>query len=365
MQLLSARSLAALSLALALIAAPAFAESDPATDLSAWAPPEVGVTSTDRITLKSGETLYGDFEILRDHKVFFDSDAFDDLDVKWSKVDSAYLVSPHVFRLNDRNVTGTAEMRKDVVRVRTSDGEVVEFARSEIVSIIQGGENESSYWSGDVGVAFSLSKGNSDQVDASAKVHIKRETGLTRWVSHYRGIYSELDGDENAQNHRASSDFDIYVARGFFVTAPSVEYFRDEFQNVRTRITPGLALGYEFARSAKVEWNVSLGGSYQYTEFFEGADADHNVAVVGDISLEIDVTSNLDLDTLYTVQLVPTDLDRTNHHLETELSIDVLDPVELDITFIWDRIEKPVASDEGDRSKSDDIRVMVGLSVDF
>ena len=84
MQFPSAQFLAESSLALALIAPlTAFAESEPATDQSTWAPPETDLSSLDRITLKSGETLYGDFEMLRDRKVFFDSDEFDDLPT-WS-----------------------------------------------------------------------------------------------------------------------------------------------------------------------------------------------------------------------------------------------------------------------------------------
>ena len=365
MQFVSVCFVAALPLALALTAAPVFAESEPVIDPLVWSPPDVGASPMDKITLKTGETLYGNFEGLRDRKVYFDSDEFDDLDVKWSKVASVQLFSSNIFRLDERNVMGTAEMREDVVRVRTSSGEIVEFARSEIVSIIEGGEKESSYWSGDVGLDFSARQGNTDQVDISGDVHLKRETGLTRWISDYRGIYGELEGDENTQNHRASSHFDVYVTRRFFVTTPSIEYFRDEFQNIKARITPGLALGYEFMRNAKVEWDASLGGSYQYTDFFEGADADHDFAVVGDTLLEIDFTSDLELDTLYKVQLIPTDLDKTNHHLETELSNDIWGPVELDITFIWDRIENPVADDEGDRPKSDDFRLMLGLSADF
>ena len=60
-----------------------------------------------------------------------------------------------------------------------------------------------------------------------------------------------------------------------------------------------------------------------------------------------------------------TDIDKTNHHFEAEFSNDIWGPVELDVTFIWDRIEKPVADDEGDRPKSDAFRLMVGFSADF
>jgi hypothetical protein len=287
----------------------------------------------------------------------FDSDEFDDLDFKWTKVRSLELISPHIFRLDDRTVTGTAEMRDEVVRVRTSSGEVIEFARIEIISIVEGGDKESSYWSGDIGFDFSVRKGNTDQVDLSGHARTRRETAVTRWISDYRGVYGKLDGDKNTENHRANSAFNYYLTRRFFLTIPSIEYFRDEFQNISARITPGLGAGYEFLKNAVVEWDASLSGAYQYTDFFGGSSADHDFAVV--------VSTDMDLDTIYKVQLIATDFDKTNHHLETELSNDIWGPVELDITFIWDRIEKPVADNDGVRPKPNDLRLMVGLSADF
>ncbi len=365
MQIAEVRTLAVFPLALALIAGPAFAESEPAREPSEWAPPKSGTGEMDQTTLKTGETLYGKLDRLRDRKVYFDSDGFDDLDFKWSKVKSIRLPSLHIFRLDHGEVTGTAEMRGDRVRVRTSRGEIIEFARSEIVSITEGGEEESSYWSGEVGVALSVRDGNTDQVDVSGDVRIKRETGLTRWINDYRGGYSELEGDTNANNHRAGTKLDIYLTRRAFLTVPTVEYFRDEFQNIKMRLSPGVALGYQFVDSAVVEWDGSVGGGHQYTEFFDGPDSDNDFAAVVESKLEIDITSAIELDSRYKVQIVTTDLDKTSHHFETELSNDIWGPVELDITFIWDRIEKPVADNSGDRPKSDDYRLLVGFSADF
>ena len=81
--------------------------------------------------------------------------------------------------------------------------------------------------------------------------------------------------------------------------------------------------------------------------------------------MQIDFTSDIELDSQYKVQIVATDFDKTNHHFETVLSHDVWGPVELDVTFILDRIEAPVADDDGDTPKTNDLRLMVGLSADF
>jgi len=148
---------------------------------------------------------------------------------------------------------GTAEMCEGLIRVRTSSGEIIEFERRKLIGITKGGEEEASHWSGEIGVDFSASDGNTAQIDVSGHVHFQRETGLTRWISDYRGAYGEVDGDKSAENHRASSALDIFLTSRLFVTAPVVEYFRDEFQNISARISPGLAMGYEFIKSDQVE----------------------------------------------------------------------------------------------------------------
>jgi len=378
MQLDSRRCHIGISLALVLLAAPALAEPplaepalvevevevEAASDIPEWSPPEPS-DEMDRIVLKSGETLYGDFEGLRDRKVYFDSDEFDEVDFNWSKVVSVYLTESHIFRLNDRDVMGTAEMREDVFRVRTSRGEIIEFDRSELISITKGGEFEISYWSGDMGFDFSGSRGNTEQIDLSGRVHLRRETGLTRWISDYRLIYAQIDGDDNPQTHRARSAFDIFITRRFFVTAPAVEYYRDQLQNIETRLSPGAGVGYEFVKNAQVEWDGTIGGAYVYTTFFEGDGAADDFAVVVGTMLDVDITSDIELESRYNVQIMTTDLDKTNHHFEAELSNDIWGSLDLDITFMWDRIEKPVTDDQGDTPKSDDFRLMVGFSASF
>jgi hypothetical protein len=52
-----------------------------------------------------------------------------------------------------------------------------------------------------------------------------------------------------------------------------------------------------------------------------------------------------------------------NHHAESILSFDIWGPLELDLTFIFDRVEKPVENADGDVPKSNDFRITMGLGV--
>ena len=60
-----------------------------------------------------------------------------------------------------------------------------------------------------------------------------------------------------------------------------------------------------------------------------------------------------------------TDPDKTNHNLTSVLSIEVWGPLDLDVTAIWDRIQKPARASDGTRPSSDDLRLTVGIGIDF
>ena len=82
-------------------------------------------------------------------------------------------------------------------------------------------------------------------------------------------------------------------------------------------------------------------------------------------SLDLEVTKDLDWDTAYTVQLIVSDLGKTNHNLRSQLSFDVWGPIDFDFTFIFDRIEDPERESDGRKPDSNDYRLTAGLSIDF
>ena len=93
--------------------------------------------------------------------------------------------------------------------------------------------------------------------------------------------------------------------------------------------------------------------------------SENDVAATFSTTIEYDPISNVDWDTSYQLQLIATDLDKTNHHLESVVSIEVWGPLDLDVTAIWDRIERPPLDANGDRPRSNDLRLTVGISLDL
>jgi hypothetical protein len=53
------------------------------------------------------------------------------------------------------------------------------------------------------------------------------------------------------------------------------------------------------------------------------------------------------------------------HHLLSTLSTDLIGNFDLDISFIWDRIDKPQQRADGSTPERDDYRLMIGLGYEF
>ncbi len=333
-----------------------------------WRPP--ADSQFDWLKLSSGEWIKGDMEGLRDRKISFDSDKLDDLSIDWDDVAAMYLRRPHIFRFESgESAQGLGVLRDDVLSVTTAEGATVEQPRDQIVSIIEGDGTEWDYWSGYLGADVALREGNVDQTDLSGRAGLKRETASTRWMADYRGFYSSVNDAKTDNNHRATSTMDFFLTSRLYWTIPFVEYFRDEFQNLENRVTAGSLVGYEFVRNKWAELDVALGGAYQYTKYDEAqpgtSDDSGDPAAVLNMVLQLDLPRDVELDNLYRLQVPFTNTNLISHHFESILSADVWGPLDLDVTFMLDRTEKPERDSNGRRPDSQDIRILAGLSVDF
>jgi len=354
-------------LGLALVAGPAAATGDapPLPPLAGEAP---GTREVDWVQIESGEWVKGELKRMHEETLYFDSDEFDDVSIDWGDVASLIPAGPVTCRLPGRRlVTGTLEMRNGVVRIDTGT-EVVEVRRQDVVGILPGKGEELGFWSGKASLGLSARAGNTEQVDLTMRAEVRRQTALTRFKTSYTGEISTVNNDTTANSHRVPATFDVFLTRRFFVTVPGFEYYTDEFQNIQSRFTAGLGLGYEVIDNSWLMWEVGGGAAYQYTSFESVATGDpiaHDAALVASTELDFDLPRGLEWDNMYKLQLVVTDLDKTSHHAESTLSLDVWGPLELDVTFMFDRVEKPVPDADGDVPKSNDYRFTVGLSIEL
>ena len=325
----------------------------------------------DWLLLKSGELLRGRIEHIRDEEVHFDSDELDDLEVDWDDITAFGSPKLNTYRFGDDTiVTGTAGMRGGVIRIETATGkEILEFPRGELFSMIEGEPREINYWSLDASIGLTLRSGNSDQTDLGTRVKLERETPLTRGILGYEGAYSVVEGDEVTNNRRVTGLFAYYLTTRFFLAAPIGELYGDRVRNVDLRATIGAGAGYDVVERRRVEWTVIGGAGYQRTEYstIEPGEDDQteDAALLFQTTVEVDPIADVDWDTEYTLAAVVSDWGKTSHHLSSVFSFEVWGPLDLDVSFVWDRIEQPAEDADGEAPESDDLQLTVGVSLEL
>ena len=65
--------------------------------------------------------------------------------------------------------------------------------------------------------------------------------------------------------------------------------------------------------------------------------------------IDAELTKNVDLVLLYQAQFVAPETDQTNHHGRATFEIEVTSSIDLDVSFVWDRIENPEIDSDGER----------------
>ncbi len=326
-------------------------------------------TGHDWIRLTSGEWLKGDILSLRDRTLVFDSDEMDEQEFDWEDV--AEVRSPHLYTyvFTDRTIlVGTALILPDEV-VLSCYGDKVVRHRVELMSIVPAGDRELDRWDGKASIGFSFRRGNTDQTDFTYKGFIRRRDALTRARLDLNGAISETDGEEQVNNHRSVLKFDLFATPRFYFTPLAVNIYHDEFQNIDIQVTPYAGVGYHAVDKRKISVDVELAGGYQYTKYKSleaGTDSEQGAgSLIPTIRLEWDPHKRVEIDGLYTSQIGLAGEKNTTMHGELILSLELTKILDLDIAWIWDRVQDPQPNEDGTMPRKDDVKLTIGIGVDF
>ncbi|MHC4552269.1 MAG: DUF481 domain-containing protein [Planctomycetota bacterium] len=329
-------------------------------------PPEPGSDGFDWVQLKNGEWVKGQIEEMEDETLTIDSDILEKLEIDWDDIYAIYTagVNTYVF-IDGSSVLGKMEMVDETISVKQSDAQITEYPRQELMEIIEGGESELDFWSFRLSVGATYRRGNTDQTDIMSSIDVERRTPQLRTQLGYRGTYGDVDNQKTVDNQSASFKHDVFLDPQWYLTLPSIQYYRDEFQNIAHRVTPGLGVGYEIFERGDIEWNVGGGGGYQYTEFNTveaGQDTTQaGGAIFAMTDLKWELTDTLDWNFAYNTNIgLASDLG-VDHHVETGLSFDLWRDLDFDVTLTWDRIGSTERSSDGAEPDSDDIRLYFGV----
>jgi hypothetical protein len=335
---------------------------------AAFQPPPPPADAFDWVQLTSGEWLKGELIALYDGSLEFDSDELDNLTLDWEDIKQVRTGRVVQVRFRDRDaVTGRLVVDGDTVRV-LGDTEQ-QFPRAGLMTITPGEPRESNYWAGNATFGFNLRQGNSDQVEANTVASAKRRTLSTRLAIDYFGNYNVTDELTVTNNQRVNTSIDWFVTARLFVRPAVVEYYRDPFQNFAHRSTIGAAVGYQIVDNSRVSWEANVGPAYQHTIFDSVAagesDTESTAAVWAGTTYTNELTGDVDYTLDYRFLVIKPEAGRFTHHFLTGLSVDALGPLDLDVSFVWDRVERPRADSSGLVPKQDDYRLIFGVGFDF
>jgi putative salt-induced outer membrane protein YdiY len=361
--------LAALTLAACVSRPVEPVENKPQVTPASWRPPEPNPKDWDWIKLNTGEWLKGDIKTLRDRDFEFKSDKLKKLTFKWKDIHELRSPRENTVVLIDRRVhRGTLVVKDGKVAMQTREGEQ-HFNRAEIMSIIPGAKKKSGIWTGKVGLGITARSGNTDQIESNAQVFVRRRSPFSRLDFNYLGNFSQLDGSTTVDNHRFTSRWDLFLSKRWYATPISLDLFRDRFQNIALQVTPSAGGGYRVVDTPEVDWELQLAAGWRQTEYesvVPGTPEDESTAsIIPATTLEWDITSDIEFNLTYRIQIGVPETADTNQHLVLGFEIDLFEDFDLDLKFQWDRVGRPRRADDGTLPEKDDYRTIISFSWEF
>ena len=329
----------------------------------------------DWIQTKSGEWFKGTIKAMYDDSLEFDSDeiglhTFDFEDI--AQIKSYHIMSTNIE--DAASIDGLVRFKDNNLTIIQGDN-IFNFTKEQIISFAKSGDSEFHYWSGKITLNLDVRVGNKNQYDLTIQGYIQRRTSKTRlrfdYLSRDSSVYDSTTGDDikTAKDHRLNEKFDIYLTRNFFWTPLFSEFYQDEFQNIESQYTAGIGVGYTIAKTKKLEWDISGGPAYKKTNHFattsDGEKSASSPSLELSTIIEYELTSTKDITFNAKMAFTDDENGRYNHHIVLTLENELLSWLDLDVTGIWDRTEKPTSDGYGDIPETDDYQFLVGLGVEF
>lgn len=323
----------------------------------------------DWVVLVTSEVLRGRLSSLRKDSLSFDSDQLGELTLDWADVASLQSSRGLIF-VDDqlREQIGPGLVTPETVAVRGPSG-VVRFPRSRLLSIVPHDEDELGHWGLRANIGATVRRGNSDTIDLSGALQLRRQDSLTRLLLDSNAAYGEVSGERTVQQTAAAATFDVYLSRSFYLRPVFATTQTDHFKNVSFRGTAGAGGGWTLLDRAQITCDLDVGAGYQYTNYESAPvgtnDPDDAAVVLLGTRLETEFYPGLELDVVWRSFVAVTDLDQTYHQGSAALAVDAHDAVEAKLTVFYDRVEGPVPDEDGVRPKKDDVRVVASVGVDL
>lgn len=329
----------------------------------------------DWVKLKSDEWLKGDIVSMYDEQLEFDSDELDMQTIDWEDVAELRSKEWQSIRMFDGTIAEGYLVLNDGQLFLVKDEVVTNYELTNLLSIASSGKNERDLWDGYINLGINLREGNTVQLDYSFSAGIQRRSASSRFKIEYSSDYSRYEEQDMAEakvtadSERLTSSYDWFFNPKIYFRAADVEYIADEFLNLDYRLHYGIALGYHIIDSSRTTWDVNAGPSYQKSKFLDvqddASDSEASFGLTLGTDFTFEVSSDIDFDASYNIQMVDEAAGGNIHHFQTGLEIELTNDFDLDLTLYIDRTNNPKRDSEDNIPEKNDYRLVVGFGYDF
>jgi putative salt-induced outer membrane protein YdiY len=353
---------------LVVMCSPSAAVVIDSTRTDGWTPqPPSAEDSFDWIELKSGEWLKGYIQYMQKEELEFDSEELDVRLWDWENLRSVRSQRLLTMRLRDDQViVGSLLVTRDSIQVINSSGRYT-YPRSELLSITSAGSSIIAGWALDVSIGLTTRAGNTNESNTNVHMELNHYTPNTRQHLEFLGNYGKLDSTVTKDDQRWSLYSDFFLTPQLFIRAPDLEYYHDVLQNLNYRITIGGSAGYDLINTPITEWQLTFGPAFQQNSYGTteagSNEVEKTLTWVLASQFEIELTKKLDFNMDYRGQLTKRGAGNNVHHLMATLEFEIHKLLELDLSFVWDRVTDPETDENGITPKPDDYQFITSLGI--
>ncbi|QOL25943.1 DUF481 domain-containing protein [Thalassotalea sp. LPB0316] len=321
----------------------------------------------DWVRLTSGEWLKGEIEGYYEDEMAFDSDVLGKLTLDNDDIHSVISARVHSLKLRDGSVI---KAPIEIIDRRGSlFGNPDAFTFYEVLTIASDKEAGLDIWDIKVNVGFSLSSGNIDRSEWTARLNGKRRTVDSRLILDYFNTRAETDKIETENNTSLSATYDIFYTEKLFFRPVLLNAVKDPFKNLKKEYTIGAGVGYYLIDTRKTEWDVSIGPSYRTTYYVnvqEGAsNKEKSFGGFLETHYQHEINKDLDIKASYNVNYGDKESGGLRHELFLTFEYDLFENIDLDLSFIWDRQSNPQADDANNTPEKNDYKTFISLGIEL
>lgn len=230
--------------------------------------------AADEIRLTNGDRLTGEIIVMEEGILVFNTDYTGQISVDWKVVNCLTAEKPQTFEFSDQSrIAGRVECISEgnitIIDAGTQRTETRSCSEVQTINPPLGFR-----LTGNIVAGGSSASGNTDAKGANATTMIQARADRHRLTMNARGNYNETNDATDVRNAAGSLKYDFFLIKKFYTYAQLlIEH--DRLQDLRTRITAGPGLGYQFIDSAKSSLFGEVGVSYVDEDYYAPDNQDY------------------------------------------------------------------------------------------